>query len=361
MPNPAKGPRLAKRTDRGRVTWQIRDGEIRISTGCGVEDRAGAERALQAYIERKWTAPSGPASTDELTVADALAIYGAARREVAAPKTIGFCIKALLPFWGDKPVSAVKGETCRRYVKERRVAAGTSRRELGVLGAALRYCEAEGYLVHAPRVTLPPVSPPRERWLTRSEAARLLRAARPWPHIARFILLGLYTGSRSGVIRRLQWLPNTEGGHVDLERGVLYRQSATERRTKKRAPAARIPRKLLNHLRRWRRMGDTRQWIVEWDGAPLSKSPQKSWRRARAAANETEAHRAELAGREPRPLGRDVVPHALRHTAITWMLQRGAKPSDVSALAGVTLAELERTYMHHSPDHQKSALDALGG
>jgi integrase len=56
-----------------------------------------------------------------------------------------------------------------------------------------------------PTVWKPPRSAPRDRWLTRSEAARFLWAARRTEHLKRFIMLGLYTGSRSGVIRNLEW------------------------------------------------------------------------------------------------------------------------------------------------------------
>jgi len=63
-------------------------------------------------------------------------------------------------------------------------------------------------------VVLPPRGEARVRWLRRGEAARLLLAAhryrevqkgfatgrRALAHIARFILVGLYTGTRAGAI-----------------------------------------------------------------------------------------------------------------------------------------------------------------
>ena len=35
-------------------------------------------------------------------------------------------------------------------------------------------------------------------------------------HLARFILIGLYTGTRHDAILKLQWLPSTSGGWFDL-------------------------------------------------------------------------------------------------------------------------------------------------
>src|SRR5262245_51803352 len=77
----------------------------------------------------------------------------------------------------------------------------------------------------------PPKEPSRVRWLTRQEAARLLRSAKA-PHLRRFLLIGLYTGMRSQAILGLSWMPSTSSGWVDLQSEVLYRRGETVRRTK---------------------------------------------------------------------------------------------------------------------------------
>jgi integrase len=48
-------------------------------------------------------------------------------------------------------------------------------------------------------------------------------------------------------------------------------------------------------------------------------------------------------------LGRDVTPHILRHTAVTWMLQNGTPPREVAGYLGMSLAVLERVYGTPSP------------
>jgi integrase len=55
-----------------------------------------------------------------------------------------------------------------------------------------------------------------------------------------------------------------------------------------------------------------------------------------------------------------VTPHVLRHTAVTWMLQRGVPAWQVAGFAGMTLEMLERVYGHHHPDHLRDAARALG-
>ena len=87
-----------------------------------------------------------------------------------------------------------------------------ARRELEDLRAAIIHHRREGLCNAIVDVVLPPKPQPRERWLTRSEAARLIWAAwryrevqkgsptdsKSRQHVARFILVGLYSGTRLG-------------------------------------------------------------------------------------------------------------------------------------------------------------------
>lgn len=342
MPRHSKGVRIyfRKRAKREPV-WVIRDRTKETSTGCGEGDREQAERALAEYIALKYSSPQGSCAPNQMSISRALEVYGNEHAmHVAAPRIIGFAIDALLPFWGDLPVSAIKGETCRAYVRHRAKAPATAARELRTLSAAINYCMREGYLTIAPRVTLPATPSTKERWLTRHEAARLLWAARHTPHLRTFILIGLYTGTRSAAIFGLQWMPNTNGGWVDLERGLLYRGAEGRVETKKRQPPCPLPRKLNAHLRRARRR--TLTHVIEWDGKPI-RLLRKSWISACKAAG----------------LGRDVTPHTLRHTAVTWRLLAGGKIWDVAHYVGMSEDMVRRRYGHHSPDFLKEQRDAL--
>ena len=340
MPARAKGPRLYLKRRAGRApVWIIRDtGRPERSTG--TSDRGEAEAILSAYLAER-DRRDGPRAADAMTVADALDIYGQEHApHTADPARIGYAISALLPFWAELPVSAVTGATCRRYVKQRSAASSTARRELGTLQAALRYCEAEGHLLGgAPRVTLPPKTPPRDRWLTVSEAARLLRAASP--HLRRFILVGLYTGTRRDAILSLAWAPHPAGGYIDTAAGVLYRRGEGQVETRKRQTPVRLPGKLLTHARRWQASGG--RWVVQHRGQRVG-AIKTAWNAAvrRAGLEDT-----------------GVTPHTLRHTAITWAMQRGVSLEDASGFFGITPDELRRTYWHHHPDWQAAAADAM--
>ncbi len=279
-----------------------------------------------------------------MTVAAALALYGEEHApSTADPVRIGHCIDALLPFWGNQPVSAVKGETCRRYVRDRGVAAGTTRRELGCLAAALKHCVREGYLTTAPTVWLPAKPAAKDRWLTRQEAAALVRAARSEPrarlHLPLFILIGLYTGARRDSILALQGQPNTTGGSVDLARERIDFNPVGRRQTKKTRPVVPIPKRLMRFLVYARRR--TRQYVIERNGQPI-----EGIKRSFASA----CRKAGLPG---------VSPHTLRHTLATWLAQRGVRARDAADFLGMTEETFERVYYHHHPDHMRAAREAL--
>ncbi len=359
MPQHAKGPRLYRRKDTG--IYLIRDtGRGERSTG--TRDRREAERALASYIVER-DRPHGPATPEQMTVSTALTLYAKGRAaKVRDPARIGYAISALLPFWGSLPISGITEETCDAYARQRmkvrrydretgkpleyaHCAPGTIRKELGTLKAAMNWCRRKGHLVNPPEVYLPPKPEPNERWLTRSEAARLLWAAWRNPksrHLARFILVALYTGTRKTAILRLHFMPNASGGWVDTKRGVMYRRAPRERETKKKRPTIPVPPRLLAHLRRWEREGS--RWVVSFDGAGVG-SIKTAWN--------TAIQEAGLAAT-------GVTPHTLRHTAITWAMQTGkADAWELAGFFGVSPETMQRVYAHHHPDFQKDALQAV--
>ena len=179
---------------------------------------------------------------------------------------------------------------------------------------------------------LPPKSESRDRWLTRPEAARLLLAARRTPHLRRFILLGLYTGSRSGALLAATW------DWVDLARETMRRRPRGQaENAQKRTPPVRLGQRILAHLRRWHRLDGGNGYIINYEGRRVKKL-RRSWASA--------ALRAKLEA---------VSPHTLRHTRATWMMQAKVDPWEAAGALGMSLEMLTRTYGHHHPDWRKAA------
>jgi integrase len=363
MPRRAKGARLfwRDRSAEGYASfWEIRDGATRIS--CGTDDRQRAEEKLAAYIGEKYR-PNWPLSSKDMAVGDRLVIYGQEHAiHLAAPQTIGYAIDALDNFWWNRKVSEVTASTCREYAKSRvtrfgiPASPGTVRRELNVLQAAINYCHREGKLTSPARVLLPAQPSPKERWLTRQEAGWLLRAARnlnvTGKHLADFILHGLYTGSRKSTILSMHIdTPSVSGGHVDTVQGLLYRKPMGKVMTKKRQGTARLPPRYLAHLRRQARNG--RKYVVEDYQGRRVADIKTGWSKAVVLA-------AQLARTKGIEIDlSDVTPHTLKHTAITWSLQKGASPWDAAGYFSTSVQTIEKVYGHHSPNHQRSVVDAL--
>lgn len=347
---PNAGAKLVALKKKGwrEPVWYIRWSEggrsRELTTGTG--DRATAEQVFGRWlVERasaKPAATTGPRYPAEITIADVLALYGEKHvPTILGQHRIGNAIQQLLAWWGDRRVDAIRPETCKQY-RRFRLDAGrkdnTIRVELTVLRAALHWTEKNGYLISAPYVELPPPPPGRDRWLTKSEAARLLWEARKEPsarlHLPLFILIALYTGARAGAIYGLRW------SQVDLVNGRIDFNEPGRARTNKRRAVIPIPRKLLGHLLRAHRHA-TSPLVISWRGKPVH-DVRRSFSEA--------CKRAGLTG---------VVRHTLRHSAATWMAQAGVPMHEIAGWLGQTTATTTERYAHHHSDYMQAALRAM--
>lgn len=396
-PDEAGGPRknrpasevlVAEVLDRYR---EAKKGRIDPSTG---EVKGGVARhnELAQRIETllEWW---GVRTLDEVDSATCAAYVGA---RVGTPwKTHG---RAGLTRAGE--LRATDGKPMRRGhskpAKARVVTEGGARRELEDLRAAINAAIADGLTRDTVRVTLPQKGEERDRWLTKGEAARILAGAwrkvevqtvhrgprkgeqvvgrRVGKHLARYVLVALRTGTRSGPVCAASFIPEigkpwmelrTETVMVDrIERitvdGVEYErrhQVPIEKRValfhrkalgksakkNKRQPTVRMPDSLVHHLWRWHHVLGQR-YVVEWNGQPVGSTK-------RSFANLC----FDLG------FGDDVVRHSLRHTAVTWGMQAGVDIWELAGYVGMTVEMIERRYGHHAPEHMEGARAALGG
>ena len=100
--------------------------------------------------------------------------------------------------------------------------------------------------------------------------------------------------------------------------------------------------RLLAHLRRWHRIDPEAKHFVEFNGKPVS-SVKTAFKSA-----------VRLAG-----LGPGISPHTLRHTAATWLMQKGADPWQAAGYLGMSLEVLLNTYGHHHPDYLSDAVEKI--
>jgi integrase len=55
-----------------------------------------------------------------------------------------------------------------------------------------------------------------------------------------------------------------------------------------------------------------------------------------------------------------ITPHTLRHTAATWLMQRGVDLWQAAGFLGMSVETLERNYGHHHPTYMQEAARAIG-
>ena len=372
MPRAKKSAKLWLRPARRRggrlianAVWIIIDGDRHIATGCLKSQAREAEKRLAAYIADKYRPSRQARDIDHIDIADVLSIY----LEDCGPRVVDLsklerCIGRLNDFLGGKVLSDISAATCRAYAQSRGKPGG-ARTDLETLRAAINHHAKEGLHYGVVRVTLPRKGPPRDRWLTRDEAAALIWACwryretqtvhrgkdkgqviktekRPLRHLARFILIGLYTGTRAGAIASASPYRDLGRSFIDLDQGIFYRLAIGRRATNKRQTPAPIPPRLLAHMRRWVRRGVVTSHFVEWQGVPI-KSVKTGFKHAVTLAS----------------LWGKVTPHTLRHTAATWLMQRGVPIWQAAGYLGMSAETLERTYGHHHPDYMQTAAHAI--
>ncbi|MGY5791946.1 tyrosine-type recombinase/integrase len=371
MPQKRRPARLWLRPDTG--TWFIKDGNKRVPTDCSEAEVEAAQRRLADYIAAQYR-PERSSRAAEVTVGDIIIVYAEEKAPgTARPKETIAMLDRVNEFFGEMMLTELRGQTFRDYAADRG-SKGGARRDLEALRAAINHYHAEETLDMVPKVTLPEKGEPRQSWLTRSEIAKLLLAAMGWvpvsydvatqqpnkwkrtgwrnPHLVRLIMVGLYTGTRLTAILNLQWMANTTGGHIDLDRGVIYRKAQGERTMhNKRKTPVKIPPRLLRFLRYWHKRDTTTdergrsvtlRYAVHYGGEKITK-PHKAFRSIRATAG----------------LSDDITPHVLRHTRATWLAQAGVDAEQAAASLGMTAEEFERTYAHASPDFQQQAANAF--
>ena len=368
-----KGARLylrpASRDAAGRIVkparWIIRDGGRQFGTRCGAGDRAGAEKQLSRHIAQKYAPARKQRDLDQIPVSDVIGIY---LRDVAPgharPKAAGERAERLLEYFGKMTLDCVNGPSCRDYVafregrgQSKKGTGGGARRDLQDLAAAINHHAREGLHRGIVLVALPKRGEARQRWLTRSDAARLLwtcwrmretqegqaTAKRPLAHLCRFLIMGLYTGSRPGAILSAAWDRGPARSWVDIDGGRFYRLAEGAIATAKRQPVVRLSPRLKAHCARWRRLDGGRGHVVTFGGQPI-QSVKTALARAQA-----------LAGIEA-----GVSAYTLRHTAASWLVAKGLPTRLVADFLGTSETMILDHYGHLAPDYQDAAAEAIG-
>ena len=150
-----------------------------------IRDREEAEISFAKFLaeqNQNTEATRYLATPNRITIRECLKDYlDDARQRVKRYDTISNRAANLDDHFGEGKVSIITQSTCLGFAAARKkigISEATIRGELGVLGAATKYMVREGRLTFAPEIWRPDAPQQHDRWLTRSELAALVRAAR---------------------------------------------------------------------------------------------------------------------------------------------------------------------------------------
>jgi integrase len=347
MPRPRPDtPALKLRRGRWEIVWW--DGSQRRRLSTGTADETGARQALVDFLAlQKATRPTAD------TVGACLDDYTAAREgRVSAHSRLREAAIALKRQIGHLRLDQVNQEQWDQYArmrmtqvprngsvathKPRPVSPGTLRREYNVLRAALRLAHKRGRLASIPHIETPADSEPRDRYLTKEEARRLLAACKT-QHVRTFVALAVFTGARRGSILTLTW------DRVDFASGMIDFREPGRTITAKRRAIVPMTAELLTEMEAAHEMRDG-PVVVQYHGQPVPFGLRWSFRRLCVAA-----------GLDWAP-----TPHHLKHSVASWFAMGGVPIDQAADWLATDPKTLRRVYRKFDPTYLRSVAGALG-
>lgn len=348
-------PTLKRRGKSG--IWQIKwtdpqSGTTRIFS-TGTSNEREAQLALANFIANLHLPKK---AINLYTINELLDAYLEDRENIANVKGLEYSLKPIRRYWGDKLIEYINKVSVKEYRKERENEGkrnGTIRKELSTLKSALRLAFNEQKISYVPVFELPPKGAPREKWVTKEQAKKLLEAARyemlrqedgtmrfvyspeGIPHIYVYILILMSTLARDDAILELTW------DRIDFEARLINFHNPDKIETNKRRSVVPMNDELFEVLRKAKQAALS-DYVIEYAGKPI-KSIDRSF--------ETAAKRAGLDG---------VTPNVLRHSGATWLAMSGVSMYAIARLMGHSdIQTTYKNYAKYTPDFLSEAVKML--
>ncbi|MGR0480766.1 MAG: tyrosine-type recombinase/integrase [Candidatus Electronema sp. V4] len=248
----------------------------------------------------------------------------------------------LSPFFKDKPLSSIAAFDLERFKKSRKeegVTNGTINRELAALSHLFSKAVEWKWIDRRPaKINRLKEDGGRMVYLTAAQAAELLKKAAEHQSafIYPFIRIALETSMRRSEILSIRL------EHVDLQRRIIFIPQA-----KAGAREQPITKNLAEYLAEILKTAQPGQeWLFP---SALSECGHIKW--PEHAFRDV----VKAAGLDPK----QVVPHTLRHTAITHLVQAGVDLPTVQRISGHKTLQMVARYSHQNGEHIQAAMDVL--
>lgn len=254
--------------------------------------------------------------------------------------------KHLFPVFTGRSIRSIAPTDIRRYIAMRKTegaSASSINKEIGLLSAAIGYVNQElGWELPNPTKGCKQKEPEgRVRWISRAEAAALIRAAERDPratHLPDFIILALHTGCRKQELLGLEWR------RVDLQARLIFLESHhTKSRKRRSIPLNRMAREAIVNRMRFR----------------VQHCPASPWVFCDKKGNRIQDVKRSFATACRRAGIEDFRIHDLRHTCAAWLVSAGVPIAEVRDLLGHTSIEMTERYAHLAPENIREAVARL--
>ena len=181
----------------------------------------------------------------------------------------------------------------------------------------------------------------RVRWITHSEADRLVAAAktqRSGERLADFILLGLNTGALMNELLKMSW------SRVDFHNALLHLEGEDTKSAKRRSVSLNDA-ALAAFKRRW-------VWVSQ-------NCPHSEWVFAKTNGERLGCLRQGFKSACASAGINNFRIHDLRHTCASWMISEGVPLMDVKEVLGHSTVKMTEKYAHLAPHRARDAVNQL--
>lgn len=226
-------------------------------------------------------------------------------------------------------------------IGKKAVSESSIRRELKFLKAALNHAVTQRRLSphDVPNISLPDESAPRDLWLNEKQRDQLLEFCTGHDlrmgRADRFACIAVLSAARKEAIELLTW------DLVDFELGVINYQKLKSNGIKRKV-AVPISDRLMPILKRMHAERAT-EYVLDHPG-----SVHGAWVAMQKRLYEATGDSVFL----------KMTRHTLRHTWATLAARSGVDLWKIAGVLGDSIGTVERSYVHHCPQHLRSAVNA---